>query len=81
MSVGQVVPKRVLSPLRLPFRHGAEVSDSPEDRAILEAIRERDWGRLGGLLGAVEPELGLVVAAWPRLSPRQRTAFSQIVGP
>ena len=70
----------LLSPLRLPFRHGPEGTDSTGDTAILEAVRKTDWERLGALLGVADRELGSVIAAWTRSPPRQRSALSDIVG-
>ncbi len=58
--------KRILSPLRLPFRHGAEEADSTGDTAILEAVKKRDWGRLGVLLA-------WRMRTWPRSSPTGQT--------
>ena len=69
---------RILSPLRLPFRHGPEEADSTEDKAILEAVWKKDWERLGVLLGVQDQELGLLIASWPSLSARQRTALSAL---
>ena len=71
---------RILSPLRLPFRHGPEEADSTGDAAILEAVRSTDWERLGVLLGVLDKELGNLIAAWPSLSARQRSALSAFVG-
>lgn len=68
----------LLSPLRLPFRHGPEEADSTGDTAILEAVRKKDWERLGVLLGVQDQELGLLIAAWPSLSDRQRTALTAL---
>lgn len=68
----------LLSPLRLPFRHGPEEPDSTGDTAILEAVRKKDWERLGVLLGVQDQELGLLIAAWPSLSDRQRTALTAL---
>lgn len=50
-----------------PFRHRPEEADSTEDMGILEAVRNRDWGRLGVLLGVYDVDLGKVVAAWSSL--------------
>ena len=73
--------QRILSPLRLPFRHGPEEADSTGDSEILEAIRERDWERLGGLLGALEPELAVVLSAWSLLTLRQKAALAALAQP
>ncbi len=69
----------VLSPLRLPFRHGPEEADSTGDTAILEAVRTKDWGRLGVLLGVVDLDLGKVIAAWPSMRREMREAIVTIV--
>lgn len=45
--------QRLSSPLRLPIRHGAEETAFTGDTAILKAIRDKDWKRLGGLLAAM----------------------------
>lgn len=71
--------KRILSPLRLPIPPRAQGPDSTGDAAILEAVRERDWGRLGGLLGAQDQELGELVSRWPSLPPMQREAVLRLV--
>lgn len=65
----------VLSPLRLPFRHGPEAADSTGDAAILEAVTNKDCERLGVLLGVADLKLGAFVAAWPSLSPEVRQAL------
>ena len=70
---------RILSPLRLPFRHGPEEADSTGDTAILEAIQERDWERLGVLLGVHDQDLGEIVAAWGRTPREIRRAVAAIV--
>ena len=45
---------RILSPLRLPFRHGADEADSTGDAASLESIRRFDENALRPtLLGAL----------------------------
>lgn len=49
------------------------------DTAILEAVREGDWGRLGGLLGAQQPALGKLLAAWPLLPEEIRQAVLTII--
>lgn len=71
---------RILSPLRLPFRHGAEEADSTGDTAILQAIRDRDWERLGGLLGAFDSHLGAIVSRWPLLPKPIRDAMLALSG-
>jgi hypothetical protein len=71
---------RILSPLRLPFRHGPEEADSTGDTAILEAVLKKDWERLGVLLGVHDQDLGLLLAAWPSLTPRQRGALAALAG-
>lgn len=40
----------------------------------------KDWGRLGVLLGVLDPELGRVLAAWPSLTTRRRGALAALVG-
>ena len=71
--------RRILSPLRLPFRHGPEEADSTGDTEILEAVHKGDWGRLGVLLGVGDPELGKVIAAWPTMRRELREAVATIV--
>jgi hypothetical protein len=41
-------------------------------------VRERDWKRLGVLLGVVDGELGAIIAAWPSLSKKVREAVVTI---
>lgn|GEM_PF-4075504 len=71
----EIALPRILSPLRLPFRHGPEQADSTGDTAILEAIRNKDWERLGVLLGVQDAELGALIVAWTTLNPGRRTAI------
>ncbi len=59
----------------MPFRHGAEVPNSTRDTAILSAIERRDWEQLCVLLGVQDAEFGVLLAAWPRLSPAVRQAI------
>jgi integrase len=61
---------RILSPLRLPFRHGPEEADSTGDGAILEAVRQKDREQIPVLLGVMDRELAELIAAWPNV-PRQ----------
>lgn len=70
--------ERLLSPLRLPFRHGPEEADSTRDTEILEVVHKGDWGRLGVLLGGQDEDLGRLVSAWPSLSPALRGAVVRI---
>ena len=69
---------RILSPLRLPFRHGPDEADSTGDAAILEAVRKKDWERLGVLLGVHDRDLGILVTAWPKLSRQMREAINTL---
>lgn len=64
----------MLSPLRLPVRHGPEDSDSTGDTAILEGVRNKDWERLG----VHDLVLGRVIASWPRLSRETREVLVRI---
>ena len=50
--------------------------DSTGVTAILEALNKGDWGRLGVLLGAHDPILAAVLAAWPTLSNEVRQALA-----
>lgn len=50
--------------------------DSTEETAILEAFHAKDWKRLGDLLGAAEPELARIVAAWAALGKEARHALA-----
>jgi hypothetical protein len=47
--------------------------------AILEAVRNMDWERLGFLLGVHDKEFGGVLAAWPSLPGHLRQAVVSIV--
>lgn len=69
----------LLSPPRLSFRHGAKEADSTEEVAILGAVRERDWERLGSLLGAADEDLGHIVGCWAKLPPATRQALRTLV--
>ena len=72
---------RILNPLRLPFRHGPEEVDSTRDTAILEAVKNGDWERLGGLLAVRDPVLGAIISAWPLLTHRQQKALAALAKP
>jgi hypothetical protein len=73
--------RRILSPLRLPFRHGPEVPDSTGDIDVLQAIKTENWERLGGLLAVRDPVLGAIISAWRSLTPRQRDALAALAVP
>jgi hypothetical protein len=70
----------ILSPLRLPLRHAPDEADSTDESAILEAVRSKDWQRLGVLLGVHDQDVGVVIAAWARLSPDVRRALRTLTG-
>lgn len=79
MTPKSLGPQRVLGPLRLPFRHGPDEADSTGDTTILEIIRAKDWRRLGGLLGAVEPDLAQIVTSWNGIPANIRDAVLLLV--
>ena len=53
---------RILSPLRLPFRHGAQLPANARDTELMQAEKSEDGKRLGGFLSAHDPVLGAIVS-------------------